>query len=58
MKKLTSAIVLGLAFLLVGCGPSTLVTGSWKNPAYEVKKEKYKQIFIAAMISLNQPRPA
>jgi len=51
MKKLASSFVLGFVFLLTSCGPSTVVTGSWKNPAHVKKAEPYKHIFIAAMLS-------
>ncbi len=38
-----------IAVFFVSCGPSTVITGSWKNP--ELPSQKYNRILVAALTS-------
>lgn len=40
-------ILLVVAVVIVGCAPTTLITGSWKNPKAGVKD--YKTVFVVAL---------
>jgi hypothetical protein len=46
-----SALAACSVFLLLGCGSTTSVTGSYKNPAVNTNELQYKKIFIAALTS-------
>ncbi|MES2285116.1 MAG: hypothetical protein V4547_05455 [Bacteroidota bacterium] len=48
-KILAGAYALFIAVLFISCGPSTVITASWKSPS--VPSEKYSRILVAALTS-------
>jgi hypothetical protein len=51
MREIKLIKVLAFTLLIAACAPSTVMTGSWKNPNLGVGKSGYKHLFIAAMTS-------
>lgn len=47
--KLKILLILLTPLLIIGCGPSTVITATWKSPASATKK--YNRIMVAALTS-------